>query len=237
MVKTISPSGSTPVVSTAAPTSTMTTRVIQIGGSNRYVRAAPTMTTLSTPGVVQQQPIAIRTTGQVRQAQTVTTTTSSGTPTLATLPHQATTTAAAGGIPLSHNPIIVRTTSSPNSAVQSAVWPSQPLTTIQLQDLFQRPRPPQPLTLSQGVQGGTRSVQGTPIVRTILVPRTLASGSQQQQTAQIVSQHHVNTPLPNNFQLPSEPVPISLQVLKYYKVSNIFQGLFKNYVDNFMAFF
>ena len=173
------------------------------------------MTTLSTPGVVQQQPIAIRTTGQVRQAQTVTTTTSSGTPTLATLPHQATT---AAGVPLSHNPIIVRTTSSPNSAVQSAVWPSQPLTTIQLQDLFQRPRPPQPLTLSQGVQGGTRSVQGTPIVRTILVPRTLASGSQQQQTAQIVSHHHVNTPLPNNFQLPSEPVPISLQVLKNDKI-------------------
>ena len=212
----------------------MTTRVIQIGGSNRYVRASPTMTTLSTPGVVQQQPIAIRTTGQVRQAQTVTTTTSSGTPTLATLPHQATT---AAGVPLSHNPIIVRTTSSPNSAVQSAVWPSQPLTTIQLQDLFQRPRPPQPLTLSQGVQGGTRSVQGTPIVRTILVPRTLASGSQQQQTAQIVSHHHVNTPLPNNFQLPSEPVPISLQVLKNDKISKIFQGLFKNYVDNFMAFF
>lgn len=214
MVKTISPSGSTPVVSTAAPTSTMTTRVIQIGGSNRYVRASPTMTTLSTPGGVQQQPIAIRTTiGQVRQAHTVTTTTSSGTPTLATLPHQATT--AAGGIPHSHNPIIVRTTSSPNSAVQSAVWPSQPLTTIQLQDLFQRPRPPQPLTIG-GTQGGTRSVQGTPIVRTILVPRTLASGSQQQQTAQIVSHHHVNTPLPNNFQLPSEPVPISLQVFKKY---------------------
>ena len=197
VVKTISPSPS-PVISTAAPTSNVTTRVIQIGGGNRFIR--PTVV----QSQVQPQPITVRPIRQAGQTQVVATSSANLTPQV---------TPTTQGHPIS-NPIIVRTSSPNNVAtVPSAVWPSQPLTTIQLQDLFQRPRPPQPLTLSQG---GTRTVQGTPIVRTILVPRTMASGSGQH-TAQIVNvqpqqaSQQVNTPLPN-IQLPSEPVPFSLQV-------------------------
>ena len=84
-------------------------------------------------------------------------------------------------------------------------WPSQPLTSPQLQDLFQRPRAP-----VQRVQG--------PIVRTILVPRpSLASSSSGTTNLTVTTSQQpqqtnvVNTPLPN-IQLPSEPVPISPQV-------------------------
>ena len=100
-------------------------------------------------------------------------------------------------------PIIVRTSGTPNNV---PVWPSQP---IQLQDLFQRPRPPPPTPGSTPGAQGIR-LQGAPIVRTILVPRSTAS------TAPVLGggpsgSQHVNTPLPN-IQLPSEPVPISPQV-------------------------
>jgi len=92
---------------------------------------------------------------------------------------------------------IVRTIASNNSQ-QQLVWPSQPLTTNQLQDLFQRPRPP--VVTTPRIQG--------PIVRTILIP-----GGQQPRTVVLQQPQQINTPLPN-IQLPSEPVPISPQVKK-----------------------
>ena len=110
-------------------------------------------------------------------------------------------------------------------------WPSQPLTSPQLQDLFQRPRAP-----VQRVQG--------PIVRTILVPRpspassssgttnlTVTTSQQPQQT------NVVNTPLPN-IQLPSEPVPISPQVNSHSTFSLHFPTLLLRYSSlHYVPFF
>ena len=210
VVKRISPSPSPSPTSLATTATTSgvtavptTTRLIQISGANtatRFVR----------PIVSQPQQVLIR--GQVR---TVSANGGNGNaPTLATLP-----TVPVSGIPGASGPLIVRsavnqTGVSPLSN-QQLVWPSQPLTTNQLQDMFQRPRPPGPPQPQQV------RVQGSPIVRTILIPRggphqTVVVQQpqqlqQQQQHQQQQSHHQVNTPLPS-IQLPSEPVPISPQV-------------------------
>ena len=128
--------------------------------------------------------------------------------------------------------IIVRTSTAPNATANgSAVqWPSQPLSSPQLQDLFQRPRAP--------AASAVHRIQG-PIVRTILVPRpataasaalgggiaTTATASGTNLTVTVPPQQQqqqspaVNTPLPN-IQLPSEPVPISPQVHYFAPILN-----------------
>ncbi len=175
MVKAISPSASPAptVVTTGSPA----TRVIQIGGNQRFVR--PTI-------AVSQPQVTIR--GQIRPPLSTSVVSTSG---------------------LMTNPIIVRTSSAPNN-LPTAVWPSQPLTAMQLQDLFQRPRPPPPPPPATVVtsQSGVRVPTGQTIVRTILVPRAPAP--------QPIIQPQINTPLPN-IQLPSEPVPISPQVRFFYR--------------------
>ena len=118
--------------------------------------------------------------------------------------------------------IIVRAAGAGHAAAAGTSvvqWPSQPLTSPQLQNLFQRPRAP--------VHHHHHRIQG-PIVRTILVPRqaanaTLAASSSSgtnlsvttSQPHQLQQSNAVNTPLPN-IQLPSEPVPISPQVIKLF---------------------
>ena len=180
VVKRISPSPSPSPTSSSTTSGTVTavpttTRLIQISGANtatRFVR----------PIVSQPQQVLIR--SQVRNQNTPIA--------LPTVP-----------VSMASQPLIVRA-ANPNStqSQQQLVWPSQPLTTTQLQDMFQRPRPPPP-------QSQVR-LQGSPVVRTILIPRGPQTVVVQPQQSQ--QQPQVNTPLPS-IQLPSEPVPISPQVL------------------------
>ena len=202
-----------------------TTRLIQISGANtatRFVRP-----------IVSSQPqqVLIRQGGQVRSISAANGGNGNSGHTLATLP-----TVPVSGMAGHHagGPLIVRSapvnhqtgvTSHALQPNQQLVWPSQPLTTNQLQDMFQRPRPPGPPGQPQQVR-----LQGSnQIVRTILIPRgtNIGGGPQtvvvqqpqqlqqqhvQHQQHQQQQSHQVNTPLPS-IQLPSEPVPISPQVI------------------------
>jgi hypothetical protein len=170
VVKRISPSPSPPAMSiatTIVTTSTGATRLIQIGGpNNRFIR----------PPVTTQQMVFRQSRVRPRMPNTPLPTTLA----LPTVP-----------VSVTASPIVMRM----STQQQPLVWPSQPLTTNQLQGLFQRPRPPPPITIAQRMSSATSS----PIVRTILFPRG-------QQVVTVQQQHQlVNTPLPN-FQLPSEPV-------------------------------
>lgn len=170
VVKRISPSPSPPAMSiatTIVTTSTGATRLIQIGGpNNRFIR----------PPVTTQQMVFRQSRVRPRMPNTPLPTTLA----LPTVP-----------VSVTASPIVMRM----STQQQPLVWPSQPLTTNQLQGLFQRPRPPPPITIAQRMSSATSS----PMVRTILFPRG-------QQVVTVQQQHQlVNTPLPN-FQLPSEPV-------------------------------
>ena len=182
VVKAISPSASPGPLPAASQPSM--TRVIQIGPPGGVSRFVR-------PAVAAPQVITLNR-GQVRPSP------------------QPSPTSVSGVTPGA--PIIVRTSTSPNSV---PVWPSQPLTTIQVQDLFQRPRPPGPLPTVPTSMGLQRLPTGSnPIVRTILVPRSSTSVVAGTSTTVTIPGGgvHVNTPLPN-IQLPSEPVPISPQVI------------------------
>ena len=192
MVKRISPSPSPSPTSVATPMPASSSIAISSGITSLpttttrliQISGSNTATRFVRPIVSQQPQVLIR--GPVRTTSTP-----------IALPTQPVSMAGTSGAPL-----IVRAATPANPGQpQQLVWPSQPLATSQLQGMFQRPRPPPPPAQPQQVR-----LQGSPaVVRTILIPR---SG---QQTV-LVQQPQVNTPLPS-IQLPSEPVPISPQVM------------------------
>ncbi len=120
----------------------------------------------------------------------------------------------------------IRQQTAPGSGVQQTgqtiLWPATAASGSQQFNTFQRPRAPVARP-TMAIAGATRlpmaaSSSSNPPqqVKTIIIPSQQRGGQpqtvvvQQQQQPDLATTS-VNTPLPNNFQLPSVPVPISHQ--------------------------